>query len=256
MPLQLTLDSVEGLDDSLKTLYREGDDKKFHLEVDGLDRRTTEAVEAATKRANREAVEERKKRQQWEKLGRTADEIEAILEAQAKAEEDKATKAGEFDKVKAQIVEKHQTELKKYQDLMAAKDRSIQTYLIDSQATAAIAEAKGSTKLLLPILQQHLKVVEDNGQFQVRVFDAKGEPRVDKNGDPLALTEFVSELRASEDFGRAFDGTGHSGTGTVQANGGGASPLIKSKADLQDRSKRAEFVEKFGAEKYFALPEK
>jgi hypothetical protein len=89
---------------------------------------------------------------------------------------------------------------------------------------------------------------------------------VDGKGNPMTIRDLVKEMRASEIFGRAFNGSGQSGSGTQPANGGGGIPQIRTKADLykniDPKNKRAmdqarqTYVQANGPDAYIALPDR
>lgn len=234
------------------TADAEPDDNKPAAQPDNSEELAS--LRAALQRANRESADRRKKLEAWDRLERSPEELAELLEAQRKAEEDKATKAGEWDKLRAQLSANHEAVVSKLNEQLATERKARERYLIDSQATAAIAAAKGVPELLLPIVQRQLRVQEKDGSFVLEVVDASGQPRVSgTKGDPMSISDLVAEMRASEVYGRAFDGAGQSGGGTQPVNGGGVSPKV-SYDDLQkDRRARAAFIEQHGAEAYFKL---
>lgn len=261
MALKLSVESIDDVNENLRPLYTEKDGK-YVLQVDGLDDITQEAVSAATRRANKEAIEERKKRQAWERIGKSPEEIQALLDAEGQRATTEAERRGEWDKLKEQMNNAHRSELAKKDETLAALRRRLNTELVDKTAVSEIAAASGVPDLLLPHVQRFTKVDDD---FNVVVVDAKGDPRVKGNGDPFTIKDLVAEMRSSEIFGRAFNGTGHSGGGTPPGNGGGGTPQIKTKADIykglganptpaQMRKARADFVTAHGPAAYNALP--
>ena len=247
--LKLSVDSLDGLDDTVKPLYQQKDGK-FVLDVEGIE--DTSALKGALQKERKAAETASKMVKRWEQLGKSPDEIEELLAQQAKDDEDKAAKAGEWDKLRAQMNEKHQTELRQKDESLVVMRRRLEGELIDSRAVAAIASAKGIPDLLLPHVQRHVKVDEN---YNVVVVDAKGDPRVNGKGEPLTISDLVSEMKQSEIFGRAFEGSGQSGSGTQPGNGGG-NPQLKNlkKSDLADRKARAAFVDQFGVKAYEQLP--
>jgi len=60
--------------------------------------------------------------------------------------------------------------------------------------------------------------VEDSGELVTRVVDQAGNPRVNGKGEYLSIKDLVSEMRESEVFGRAFEPSGTTGSGS---QGGG-----------------------------------
>jgi hypothetical protein len=177
-----------------------------------------------------------------------------LLEAQ-EARQTEAERKGEWDKLRTQMNDKHAQDLKGKDETIGAMKKRLETELIDKTAVSAIAAAKGSPDLLLPHVQRHVKVDDD---FNVVVVNAKGEPRVNGKGEPLSIADLIEEMKTNETFGRAFEGSGHSGSGMRPNNGGGGTPPgnVKSKADLKDRTTRAAFVDAHGHDAYFALPDK
>jgi hypothetical protein len=252
MPLKLTVDSLDAVEEPFRALYAEKDGK-FHLGVEGIEDTGGLKTALQKERADRAAFEKQVK--SWQGLGKTPEEIRELLEAQAKAEEDKATKAGEWDKLRAQMNEKHAAELKSKDEATGKMRTSLERYLVDAAATQAIAAEKGVPALLLPHVQRHVKVIEQDGDYVAQVVDAKGDPRVNGKGEPLTIADLVSEMKQSEIYGRAFEASGNTGGGTRPANGGAGIAQVKRKADLKDRAARAAFVDKHGHEAYFALPD-
>jgi hypothetical protein len=261
MALKLIIDSIEDVPEAVRTLYAEKEGK-FHLDVDGIEDNT--AIKADLRKANKEAADRRKQLEAWAKLGKTPEEIEELVAAAAQADEDKLKNAGEWDKLRLQMNEKHELALKAKDVVIAAKDgevgsmrKTLERHLVDAQATAAIAAEKGVPTLLLPHVQKHIKVIRDEAsdEYSVKVVDTKGDPRVNAKGDPLTVQEFVAEMKANEIFGRAFEGSGQSGSGMQPGNGkGGGIPQNKRRSDFKTEKERGAFVEQHGLAAYQALP--
>lgn len=269
MALKLTIEKIEDVEEALRSMYVEKEGK-FHLDVDGLDALTTEAAKQARKVANKEAEQERLKRKEWEKLGKTPEELQAMVDEwtelqdlREKNQMTEAEKKGQWDQLKQQMNEKHAGEIKK-KDIAIADEqkrvgdlrKSIEKHLIQSTAMSAIVQHKGIPDLLLPLVQRHIKVAEQEGEFIVKVVDDKGEPIVDGKGEPITIAEFVGEMQTNEVYGRAFQGTGSSGGGTRPANGGGQQipASITRRADLKTERERSEFIDKYGLSTYTNLP--
>ena len=224
MALQLVIDSLESVAEPMRGLYQPDGDK-FRLDVAGIE--DTTGLKSALQKEREAAKTATKQATAWASLGKTPEEIQALLEAQAQAEHDKLTKNGEWDKLKAQMTEQFGTERAQLQTQLKTKDGAIERYLIDAQATAAISELKGSSALLLPHVKASVKVVEDGGEYVTRVVDAAGNPRVNAKGDFLTIHDLVSEMRQSDVFSRAFDSSGASGGGAQGGGQGTGSKTIK-----------------------------
>jgi hypothetical protein len=252
MALKLTVDSLDGVDENLRALYVEKDGK-FSLAVDGIE--DTSALKEALRKERKRADDAEKQKKAWERSGKTPEEIQELLDAQEQRAQTEAEKKGEWDKLRAQMNDRHALDLKAKDETIGQMRKRLQAELVDAKAVSALAAAKGSPDLLLPHVQRHVKVDDD---FNVVVVDSKGDPRVNGKGEPLSIADLIEEMKANETFGRAFEGSGHSGSGMRPNSGGGGTPPgnVKSKADLKDRSKRAAFVDQHGHEAYFALPDK
>ena len=271
MGLKLTVDTIEEVEEPFRALYAEKDGK-FHLGVDDLPDTDSElkAVRNALKKSNAEAAKERERRRSYDALGKTPEEIQTMLdelnglqELKEKHEMTEAEKKGQWDELKKQMNEKQEAQLRAKDTLILAEQQkasalrqSIQQHIIQSSAIAAIAEHKGIAKLLLPFVSEHIRVTEEDGKFSVHVVDDKGEPKVNDKGEPITISEFVGEMQTDPIFSRAFEGSGSSGGGTRQPNGGMIShPGISKKTDLKNEKQRAEFVDKYGIERYRSLPD-
>lgn len=218
MALQLVVDSLDALPENVRDLYQQ-DGEKFRLQLDGYE--DPVGLKSALQKEREAAKQAQKQASAWAQLGKTPEEIQQLLEAQRKAEEDKAVKGGEWEKLKAQMLEQSAKERETLEAKLKAKDSAIERYLIDAQATAAISELKGVPALLLPHVKAAVKVVEEDGEFAVRIVDAQGNPRVNSKGEFLSIKDLVSEMRQSEVFGRAFEASGTTGGGAQGGGNGG-----------------------------------
>lgn len=223
MALKFVVDSLESVAEEHRALYVK-DGEKFRLQLDGYEDPT--GLKSALEKERKAARDADKQAKAWAALGKTPEEISDLLEAQQKVEEERATKSGEWDKLKQQMLEKHQVEIAKKDDAIKAMRGHLERYLVDAAGTAAIAEAKGVPALLLPHVKSAVRVIEDNGEFVVRVVGADGNPRVNGKGDFLSIADLVGEMRQSEVYGRAFEPSGTSGGGANQsANGAAGKPI-------------------------------
>ncbi len=256
MALKLSVDSLDGLDDNIKGLYVEKEGK-FVLPVDGIE--DTSGLKSALQKERKTAADLEKQTRAWKSFGKTPEEIQTLLDEQERKERSEAERRGEFDKILAQVNEKNKSLLDAERSANEALKTKYKSKIIDREAVSAIAAAKGSPELLLPVVQKFIRVDENDN---VIVVDSKGDPRVNDKGGSLTLAELVNEMRSSDIYGRAFDGSGQSGSGMPPSNGtsGGTGGRI-TKADLEgkdavSRKARAAFINANGAEAYFKLPSK
>jgi len=239
MALQFQVETLDTLPESVRPLYKE-DNGKFRLDLDGYE--DPQGLKSALQKERDAAKEATRKVSAWEKLGKTPDEINALLEAHHKTETDKLGKSGDWEKVRQQMADQHAKELSKRDEVVQAKDKAIERYLIDAQATAAIAEMKGAAALLLPHVKQNVRVMQEDGEFVTRVVDAAGNPRVDAKGKFLTINDLVSEMRQSETYARAFDASGASGSGAGASSGAAtAKTVTRTKWDTMSHIERSSF---------------
>lgn len=249
--LKLVIESLDDVEEAFRGLYVEKDGK-FHLDADGIE--DTSGLRSALAKERKRADDAEKQKKAWERSGKTPEEIEALIAAQSEREQTEAEKKGEWDKLKAQMNTAHEAALKAKDDQISAMRRTLEKHLVDAQATAAIAAEKGVPDLLLPHVQRHVKVVEKDGEFVVQVVGADGGQRVKGDGSPLGIADLITEMKTNEIFGRAFEGSGQSGSGTPPGNGGGGNPSNKRRSDFKTEKDRAEFVNAHGLAAYQALP--
>lgn len=270
MPLSAVVDALDGVPETLRDEYEQRADGKFALKVlKGYE--PPEAIgglkSALQKERERAANEERQRKQLEERFaGVDPDRIQQLLDAERQREEETAKKAGEFDKLRQQMVEQHTRELGKRDEQAKRLQSRLERQLIDAEATRTLADQKGNVTLLMPHIKARTKVVERDGDYAVVVVDEQGNPRVNAKGEPLTINELVGEMRTSDVFASAFAASGNSGTGGAgepkgktpegEGNGGGKPPanaggLVRSKMTAAEK---ATYMAEHGSEAYLKLP--
>ncbi len=255
MAFKLIVKDINTVDEAHRPLYIEKDGE-FHLDVDGVDEHPSVVKLKQQQEAARRSERAMKTQiEKWEKIGKTDEEIAALIAAEENNKVTALERAGEWDKLKEQMNKKHQEDIKKYEGLTAAEKENniklrgrLERYLVDAKATAAIAAAEGEPELLLPIVKRFMKVTEDpdTGEFSTSIVDDKGGARVNGKGDPLTIDELLTEMKSSEKLGRAFKASGSSGGGS--APGGGSNPKLtpagvpKSWAEAKTPEDKAKFI--------------
>lgn len=241
MPLPFTVDAIDAVPEAQRGLYKEANGK-FVLDVDGYEDPSN--LKSALQKEREAAKSAAQQVKAWSALGKSPEEIQALVEAQAKAEHENLTKNGEWDKLRDQMVNQHKVELSKKDEAIQARESALARHLIDAAAVTAVAELKGSAALLLPHIRSAVKVVEEDGEYVVRVVDKNG-PRVNGKGEFLTIKDLVGEMRQSDEFGRAFDATGTTGGGAQGGGGGGGSKTITEAAlnQLTPKQRAAKMAE-------------
>lgn len=240
MALAFTVDSIDTIPEAQRGLYKQVGEK-FTLDVEGYE--DPVGLKSALAKERDAAKTATKQAQAWQALGKSPEEVQALFEAQAQAERDKLQKGGEWDKLRAQMTEQQKAELAKKDERIGTLTKSLERRLVDADAVAAIAAAKGSSALLLPHVRASVKVIEDNGDFKVQVIDAAGNPRVNGKGEFLTITDLVSEMRQSEIFGRAFEATGTAGSGAASSSGVTGNTIKRAAFDALKPAERAKSMQ-------------
>jgi hypothetical protein len=206
-----------------------------------------ELIEAAAKKladeqsvglkANRDEILAEKKRLE-KKLrdldGVDPEEFRALKAAAEEAEKKKAAAEGNWKQLEQQLIDRHTKELGKRDVREKALTAALEEELIDAAATRALASEKGAVDLLLPHVAAQMAVVEEDGRFVAVVVDDNGTPRLSENGKAgsrMTVNELVQEMKANERFGRAFEGTGASGSGAAKSEAGGGTVRVIPSGD-------------------------
>lgn len=155
------------------------------------------------------------------------EEVEALRQFRAEAERKEAEATGDWKAREEQIRKEMAAAAKKDHSKLSERVEVLQTALeeklIDSEAVAAIAELKGSTKVLLPHVKKFVKVEEGEDGFRAVVVDDRGMPRVgDSAGNPMSIKQLVEDMRQDPDFARNFEGSGSSGGGASRSTASGS----------------------------------
>lgn len=245
MALQFTVDSLDTIPEAQRSLYK-ADGEKFRLDLDGYE--DPAGLKSALDKERKAAKDAIGMAKAWKELGKTPEEIQELLAAQAQAERDKLVKGGEWDKLKGQMTEQHQAELAKREEANKGLRGQLERHLVDAAGVAAIAAAKGSAELLLPHVKSRVKVIEENGEFTVRVVDVTGNPRVNGKGEFLSINDLVGEMRQNEVFAPAFMAPSASGGGAQQStqSGTGRKTVTRSQFDSMPQMERANFAKSGG----------
>ena len=241
MALKFTVDDLESVPESVRDQYVE-DNGKFRLALDGYE--DPAGLKSALEKERKAAREASKQAKAWESLGKTPEEISELLEAQKQAEQEKARKEGNIEKIKEAMLKDHEKELAKYKSTTETLRAQLEHQMVHSAAVQAIAAAKGIPALLLPHVKAAVKVLEEDGQLVTRVVDESGNPRVNGKGEFLSIADLVSEMRNSDVFGRAFDGSGATGGGASgsKPNGSGGKIMTRAQFDALGWTERRQFM--------------
>lgn len=153
-------------------------------------------------------------------------EYQTLKQQAEQAEQERAKKAGEFDKLQQQLVQKHQTELAAEKQAREAAEQRLQRTII-GRAFADAVDLFGPTgkTIYLPadaerIFGDRVRILEDG---TVAVTDVNGDVILDsKTGKPAAFSTALSEhIDSLPDKQYRLRGSGKTGSGSSGgANGG------------------------------------
>jgi len=251
MALKTKIAKLEDVAEPLRELY-EAKDGAYVLKVEGdaadVFPGLTESQKAIL--AEKKTLADKLKALEGQLSGIDLEKAKKALADADKAEQERLKTQGDWESREKQITEKYQAEIKTREDRLAQQQRSIEKHLVEAQAVAAIAAAKGVPELLLPHVKASIKVFEENGEFVAKVVDAQGNPRIaDVKGTPLSIAGLVEEMKGNQIFGRAFEGTGAGGSGAQpNTSGGNGGAKTKTRAEFEQLSHgdRAKFMKEGG----------
>lgn len=137
-----------------------------------------------------------------------------------------------------QLLEKHQKEIEERDTSIKSLSDALEAKLVDAEVVSALSKHTKAVKLLEPHVKARVKVFNEDGKFTAKVIDEKGNPRIgDAQGTPMTIEQLVEEMKASEDYLRAFDantvgggGASHDGRSVQGADLSKLSPVERLKA--------------------------
>ena len=207
MALKLTVDSLDGLDDSVKSLYKE-DNGKFRLDLDGYE-------DTTGLKAQRDALLNEKKEAQ-----RKTKEAEEAAKTLA---EESARKNGDVAALEKSWQEKLAATESNYKNLNESLTKQIHGLTVGQTATKLAAELaiSGSADVLLPHIQSRLTVEIKDGAPSVRVLDLQGKPTA------MTVDELKQEFISNKAFAPLIAASKATGGGASGSGGGGAAKTMK-----------------------------
>jgi hypothetical protein len=270
MELKATLETIDELPQELRDLYTETDNGyRLKLLQDYVPADKVEDVgglkNALTQERENRKKFERKLRDMEQRYGDIdLNQYQKLVEEHERMEQEKLERKGEYDKLLQQVKDQHAKELADRESQASALRKALDRNLVDREAALVCNELKGNATLLMPHIRSLTKVVEEDGEFSVRVVDAAGDPRVNGEGQPLSIKELVSEMRSQDTYAGAFAGSGSSGGGTPPdgagagkdtGDGAGGAAIGDLHRGKMDVAAKTEFITEHGLDAYMKLPE-
>lgn len=221
MSMKAIVPTLDEIPELLREHYRDREQGGYILQVDVIGGFALEDVAGLKETLANTREKLRKSREKLEQFGDIEPSdakhaMEKIGEMASWTPEDKVKQ--QIEARERQLVERHKKEKVDSESKVTRLKAALEKNLITTAATSAIARHRGVPELLLPVVERHVKMVESSdGEFSAQVVTKDGTPQIStKTGsvDPMTIDEFVENLRSSPDFGRAFEGTGASGSGS------------------------------------------
>ncbi len=223
MGLKYQLDTLDGLDDSVKSLYTEKEGK-FVLGIEGLPQ--PEDVSGLKAKVD-ELLGEKKAA---EKKAHEAEDA-ARLER-----EEAARKSGNVEELERSWTEKFTRReaelngmLEQERGTLSGQIRDLTVGRTATDIASALA-VQGSAKALLPHIERRLSVEQRDGKPVVVVLDAQGKLSA------ATLDELKAEIANDAAFAPLIAGSKASGGGAGGAGGGGGAPKGKIGGTKEERT--------------------
>lgn len=261
MKLKSKYGKKDDVPEALRDYYTEQDDGSMVLDHD-LEIPNVASLKSDLAGERRRRQELQAKVQKWEDLGKSDEEIAELITKHKKLEEEDLASKGKWDQLKQQLVETHNADTTKLKSVNANLAKEIEALkgvidnmLIDSSATAAIAEHSGDPELLMPFVRKRMRIAEAEGKKRVEVLGEDGNVKLNGKGEPINVSELVAEMRGNERFGKLFKASGSSGGGTPPGGGGGGgNHQYKRRSEFKTEGERAAFIDAHGLQEYTKLP--
>jgi hypothetical protein len=224
------VDSIDKVPEQFRGIYKQGDDGKFV--PDDAHKGVIEAITGLNRSLKAARAEAKAKTpvdlSPLADFGKTPEEIKAAVESRINELQEQVAKGGDakvnLEKIKQDLAAAHAKDLERANKRSEALQNQLYGLLVENAATAAVVELKGVPELLLPFIKQQVKVVEEEGQFNVYVVDSSGDRRYSGvTGQPMTIKELVAEMKANEKYGRLFESEAPAGGG-MPPRGGSTPP--------------------------------
>lgn len=256
MALQAQVESLDDVPEGLHDFYEERDGT-YRLSVEGVEfpdevkglktalERERESRTKAEKRARElaEKIPEGFDPERWERL--TTEEQER--------EQRKAEEKGEWEKLRAQLQEKHSERENELKGRLESLQVQLDDTIVDSQLLQAAAEHEAYAKLLPEHARKHIEVQEVDGRRVAVVVDGSGERMLDDDGNDMTIAGLVAWMSEQEEYWPLFKGKGVAGGGAAGRNGAGRAHR-KSLKDMSEKE-RMDLIDEMEPEEYAKLVE-
>ena len=236
--LKYQIDSLDGLDDSMRALYTE-QDGKFVLGVEGIPQ--GEDVSGLKNKVT-ELLNEKKESERLRKEAedKARQEREEALRKSGNVEELEKSWSEKYTRRETELSQQLETE----RTTLSAQIRDLTVGRMATDLAAELA-VQGSAKALLPHLERRLGVETRDGKPTVVVLGQDGKLSA------ATVDELKKEFASDPAFAPLIAGSKASGGGAGGAGKGGGA--AQKRSDMTPVEKR-EFVQAHGQDAYLKLP--
>jgi hypothetical protein len=215
------VDSLDAVPAPFQQHYKKTEAGNFAMDPEVFELVNPTGFQTALDKERAAAKAAAKALEPWRGLGEDPNAIAAELNRLKEEVAKKDSTSGQFEKYKQEVAALHATQLAEKDKSVSAMQQSLESYLIEAEAGRILAEAKGSAALLMPHIKSSVKVFNEGGKYVVRVVDSEGDPRISaQTGTAMSIADLVNELKNHNEFGKAFDPSGTTGSGTRPGNAG------------------------------------
>jgi hypothetical protein len=219
MALNYRIESIEGMPADVAREYKEIEDngkKVFVLDLEGA--YVSDEPVDALKRAK---DHEKSARQSVEKKLKDIELARERLQEEINEMRKGNIPKGDVEALERSWKEKNEKLVTEYTAQISARDKTLQSLLVDSVATRMAGEISISPDLILPHVKSRLTTELVDGQFVTRVLDKEGKPSA------LSIDELQKDITADKRFAPIIKGSKASGGGASGASSGSsASPPV------------------------------
>jgi hypothetical protein len=263
--LQALLDSLDGVEQPVQSLYTKREDGKYELGYTIAGMRTQADVDTVLRAKENESKTAREARQEAERVrgiltaaGLSEEEASKILKDHKENQTKKKMERGEYDDLVKQLTEQHTTAISTANQRAETAESELETHMLDAALSRAISTHEADAELLEDNARKFLRVVKgESGKRQVVVVGgADGKtPQLSPKGDGSLMTveEFIGSYREKGKFGKAFPAPKVGGSGAASVINNGA-VVVNKKADLTSDSAKSKYISDNGLDAYLALP--
>lgn len=231
--------NLEGLSEQLQAEYKQGEDGRFYLNVDGVDE--LPAVRGL-KSKNTELLDKLAKlKADHEALGVTADELAELRRkaAEANGKGPNAEKVAELEARLAEVRRNAEAEVASAKAEVEKERAANRKAVRDAAIASAIANAGANPKIAKHIEDMFDVRLNDSGAYEVVVVK-DGQPRFKGSmGDHMTADDLLAELKGNDEYGIFFPPPGGGGSGAAPTGGTGGTGGRKTwdQLNLTERSK-------------------